>query len=392
MNVTLLSDLLVPPLTGVGRYAYELAAKLRQQPTDLALSFVSYRGEENWADIERRLAVMPAAPGRARWSAAQARAWLVNTRAGALGYSAATRVQYARFASRFAQSLVHAPTLQTLPQAHLCRARVVTVHDASHVINSSWHPERRVKRLDAALRELATVDHVITVSQATADALIQRNVVRAHAVSVIHNGVSPLFGAMFGQFDDRERRGVVCVSTIEPRKNIDTLLRAYSALPKGVLDDHPLTLIGEYGWHSGDIHSKIQACQAAGWLRYPGFVSDGELAAIYARARLAVYPSLYEGFGLPVLEAFTAGTPVIAGNHSSIPEVSGGHAHLLHDATHVDEMREAILMHLRSPWDVNAAQARAQYSRRFTWDRAAAQTIDVYRQVLGRPAPDCDNP
>jgi glycosyltransferase involved in cell wall biosynthesis len=384
VNVTLLSDLLIPPLTGVGRYAYELTANLRRHPAHITMSFVSYRGEDTWSDIERRVSRIPSAPGRTRWRAAQVRTGFVNTAAGALAYAAATQFQYARLASRFAHSVVHAPTLQVMPEARLCQARVVTVHDASHIINSSWHPAQRVKRLGVALGELATVNRVIVVSQATADALIQQNLLHADALSVIHNGISPLFDSMRGLCEDAARRGVVCVSTVEPRKNIDTLLRAYSTLPISVLNDHPLTLIGEYGWQSRETHSRIQSCQAAGWLRYAGYVSDLELAAMYARARLSVYPSLYEGFGLPVLEAFAVGTPVIAGNHSSIPEVSGGHAHLLHDVTDVDEMREAILTHLRSPWDTRTEQARVQYSGQFTWERAAAQTIDVYRQVLAQ--------
>ncbi len=389
MNVTLLSDLLVPPLTGVGRYAYELAAHLQQQPAAPALSFVSYRGEETWADIARRFSpevYVPAAePGRNRLDTARLKTWLVNTSAGALGYATATRLQYTRFSPRFAKSLVHAPTLQKLPSAQTCQKRVVTVHDASHVVNPDWHPHQRVRRLDAALSELARVDRVIAVSQATADALIERGFVPADAVRVIHNGVSPLLGSRFGQSDDGARRGVVCVSTIEPRKNVGTLLRAYSTLPNGVLKDHPLTLIGDYGWKSGDIHAHIQTCRAAGWLRYPGFVPDTNMAATYAHARLAVYPSLYEGFGLPILEAFALGTPVIAGNHSSIPEVAGGHAHLLNDVTDVDEMREAILTHLRAPWDAKGSQVRAQYARHFSWQRVAAQTIEAYRQVLGSP-------
>jgi alpha-1,3-rhamnosyl/mannosyltransferase len=384
VNVTLLSDLMVPPLTGVGRYAHELAANLQSQQSYLTLALLSYRGAESWGEIEQRLAASMDVTGGASWTVAQLKTWLVNTRAGAAAYRIATRTQYARFATQLSASLVHAPTLQMLPVARNCRNRVVTVHDASHCINPEWHPAQRVKRLNAAMRELACVDAVIAVSQSTADALIQQGFVQASAVSVVHNGVTPLRSSIGEPGEPLLRRGVVCVSTIEPRKNIGTLLHAYSTLPDRILDEHPLTLIGEYGWNSGHIHARIRECQAAGWLHYPGYVSDAELGAIYAHARLAVYPSFYEGFGLPVLEAFASGTPVIAGNHSSIPEVAGGHAHLLDDVANVDEMREAILMQLRTPWNADVAKARTEHAQLFTWKRATEQTVCVYQKVWGR--------
>lgn len=383
MNVTLLSDLMVQPLSGVGRYSYELARALQKQPAIDALAFLSYRGGETWADVERRLATQIDASANARWNAAQLRTRLVNTRLGSFAFAAATHIQHARFASRFAGTVLHAPTLQQLPSGRLPSRRVVSIHDASHSINPSWHPAQRARRLRAAMQQLATVDAVIAVSQSTADALIEYGFVTANAVSVIHNGVSPLFNSVANRHHAVSRRGAVCVSTIEPRKNIDTLLKAYSTLPNRVLSDHPLTLVGEYGWNSAQTHAIISEHQARGWLRYLGYVSDAALATHYSQARLVLYPSLYEGFGLPVLEALAAGTPVIAGNHSSIPEVAGGHARLLDDVTSVDEMRELILAELCTSWDADAAAARMAHSRQFTWERTAAQTVGVYQRALG---------
>ena len=382
MNVTLLSDLLVQPLSGVGRYGYELATRLQEDSAISVLAFLSYRGEEFWADIERRVATRIDAAVDAKWNVARLRAWLVNTQLGSSAYSAVTRVQHSRFASLFADSVLHAPTLQQLPSARLYGGRVMTVHDVSHCINPAWHPARRVQRLSAAIRQLATVHAVIAVSQSTADTLIQGGFAAANAVTVIHNGVSPLFSMVASAHNEASRRGAVCVSTIEPRKNIGTLLNVYATLPKRVLNDHPLTLVGEYGWNSAQIHAIIQEYQAQGWLRYLGYVSDSTLATHYSQSSLVLYPSLYEGFGLPVLEALATGTPVIAGNHSSIPEVAGGHARLLDDVTSVDEMRELILAELHAPWDADAAAARMAHSRQFTWERTAAQTVGVYQRAL----------
>ena len=383
MNVTMLSDLLAQPLSGVGRYGYELARALQEQSAIDVLAFLSYRGEETWADIERRLVTRIDTSANAKWNAAQLRTRLVNTRLGSSAFAAATRIQHARFASRFAGSVLHATTLQQLPSGSFASKRVVTIHDASHCINPSWHPAQRVHRLRAAMQQLATVDAVIAVSRSTANTLIEYGFVTANAVSVIHNGVSPLFNLVANANNAASRRGAVCVSTIEPRKNIGTLLNAYSTLPKRVLNDHPLTLVGEYGWNSAQIHAIISEYQARGWLRYLGYVSDATLATLYSLSSLALYPSLYEGFGLPLLEALAAGTPVIAGNHSSIPEVAGGHARLLDDVTNVDEMRELILAELYTSWDADAATARMVHSRQFTWELTAAQTVGVYQRALG---------
>ena len=383
MKVTLLSDLLVQPLSGVGRYGYELATRLQEDSAVSVLAFLSYRGEEFWADIERRVAIRIDSAVNAKWKVARLRAWLVNTKLGSASYSAVTRVQHSRFASRFAGSVLHAPTLQQLPSARLHGRRVMTVHDVSHCINPAWHPAQRVQRLGAAMRQLATVHAVIAVSQSTADTLIQRGFVTASAVRVVHNGVSPIFSMVASAHNEVSRRGALCVSTIEPRKNIGTLLDAYSTLPKRILNDHPLTLVGEYGWNSAQIHASISEYQAQGWLRYLGYVSDATLATLYSQSSLALYPSLYEGFGLPVLEALATGTPVIAGNHSSIPEVAGGHARLLDDVTSIDEMRELILAELHAPWDADAAVARMAYARQFTWERTATQTVGVYQRTLG---------
>ena len=381
MNVTLISDLLVPPLSGVGRYGYELAASLNLCERLTSLSFMSYRGRETWTQIDQRIKGSRFKQPSPEWSWAQIRSRIANSRVGSLSYSAISRAQYARIDASVAHALLHAPTLQALG-SRLALPTVVTVHDLSHRLDAAWHPTERVNRLNTALRTLARADAVIAVSHSTGRMLIEQNWAAASAVHVVHNGVSPIFAlASLGQLPSA-RRQTICVGTIEPRKNIETLLRAYAALPSRVLRDHPLLLVGEYGWRSASLHGLIAEMQSRGWLRYIGHVSDARLAREYRRARLCVYPSLHEGFGLPVLEAMAAGTPVIAGNHSSIPEVAGRHATLLADVTNVDEIREAILAELDSPWHPDAAAERTAHAARFSWAQTAAQTADVYERVL----------
>jgi glycosyltransferase involved in cell wall biosynthesis len=385
MKITFASDLLVQPLSGVGRYGYELAAHLKADATLTELAFISYRGVETWDQVERRLSAATPSHTTSAWSWPQLRSRIVNTRLGSLGYAMAARTQYARILGVDRDAVLHFPTLQTLQQrSSKTPSIVVTVHDLSHCIEPSWHPDERSRRLDIALTTLGRADAVIAVSQFTADALAAQNWVTASAVHVVHNGVAALFFMRADLKSAASRRQVICVGTIEPRKNIATLLKAYSTLPMRIVREYPLLLVGGYGWNNAELLALIGRMQTDGRLRYEGYLPDAELAKQYAMSRLCVYPSLHEGFGLPVLEAFASGTPVIAGNHSSIPEVAGGHARLLKSVTDIDEMREAILSELESSWDADAAKARADHAAKFTWQKTAEKTIGVYAAALAK--------
>lgn len=377
MNVALVSDLLAQPLSGVGRYAYELAAQLRQQLPTSALSFVSYRGAETWTQIERRLAVDSGSASNSVRTWARLRHHLANTRLGSFAYSGLSQMQFARLDSSMPEAVLHLPTLQQIPRKRRAPT-VVTVHDLSHRVEPSWHPRERVARLERAMSELGGADAVVAVSKFTANALAEQACIDPSKVHVVHNGVSPAFFAEASAHSVTDRRQVICVGTIEPRKNAETLLRAYATLPQAMLREFPLLLVGEYGWRNTAIHELIGKLQRHGWLRYAGHVSDRALAHAYRESRLCVYPSKYEGFGLPVLEALASGTPVIAGNHSSIPETAGGLATLVDDVENVDELREAIRAELTSPWSVAAAAARSAHAAGFTWARCATRTISVY--------------
>jgi glycosyltransferase involved in cell wall biosynthesis len=121
----------------------------------------------------------------------------------------------------------------------------------------------------------------------------------------------------------------LCVTTIEPRKRIDSLLAAYARLPEKLRVVYPLILVGGKGWRSEHLHQAIDAAANAGWLHYLGFVPEDDLPALYAGARLFVYPSSYEGFGLPVIEAMASGVPVVTSNRSCLPEIASGAAKLV---------------------------------------------------------------
>lgn len=174
---------------------------------------------------------------------------------------------------------------------------------------------------------------------------------------------------------------VLAVGNLEPRKNLPGLLRAFARLAPEV--PHDLVLVGAEGWLTGEIHATLDELRLGGRVRMTGFVEDADLPAWYGAADLFVYPSLYEGFGLPVLEAMACGAPVVTSNVSSLPEVAGDAA-LLVDPSDVDSIAEemrrgltdaALALDLRRRGQLRAAD--------FTWDRTAEQTVAVYREVAG---------
>ena len=168
-------------------------------------------------------------------------------------------------------------------------------------------------------------------------------------------------------------RYVLGVGTLEPRKNLPRLIEAFAALGPEVRDAHSLVLVGELGWDSEQTTASIARYRHL--VRTLGRVGDDDLPALYRRAALFAYPSLYEGFGLPVLEAMTAGVPVLTSNVSSLPEVAGNAA-LLVDPTSVESIRDALETGLTDREHASAlAAAGRERARRFSWERYAAEVV-----------------
>jgi alpha-1,3-rhamnosyl/mannosyltransferase len=172
---------------------------------------------------------------------------------------------------------------------------------------------------------------------------------------------------------------VLAAGTLEPRKNLVRLLQGWAALPATLRETHELVLVGPVGWEAEEILAAARAAR----IRVAGYVPDDELAALYAGCELFCYPSLYEGFGLPVLEAMRTGAPVVTSNVSSLPEVAGDAAVLV-DPTSVTAIGDAIAQLLSDPERRArlraAGRARASH---FSWERTARAVRDVLRALGG---------
>jgi alpha-1,3-rhamnosyl/mannosyltransferase len=141
----------------------------------------------------------------------------------------------------------------------------------------------------------------------------------------------------------------------------------------------PLVIVGYRGWLSQDLHDRMKSGELEGWLKYLGFVNDDLLPIFMSGARLFVYPSLYEGFGLPVLEAMSSGIPVICSNAEALKEVAGGAA-LFHEPEDVDELSNLLALGLQDEvWREKVIKAGFKQSSKFSWDYCAQDTMNVYK-------------
>jgi len=268
----------------------------------------------------------------------------------------------------------------------LSRVRsVFTLHD----LVFRFHPETHMplNRWFLTLmmpRFLRAADAVIAVSQCT-----KRDAMRLYGldeakIRVIYEGVNTRFRPADSEAikDVRARYGlperfILYVGTIEPRKNLTILLEAYQAL-RSQGSNFKLVIVGKKGWLYKGFFQRLRELGLEGEVVFPGFVPDEDLPALYSAANLFVFPSLYEGFGLPPLEAMACGTPVIASNVSSLPEVVGEAGIMVEprDVRALAEAMERVLMDNRE-----VGEKELQQAARFSWERAARETLLVYAEV-----------
>jgi glycosyltransferase involved in cell wall biosynthesis len=230
--------------------------------------------------------------------------------------------------------------------------------------------------------------HIISVSDHTKRDLVAAYGLDSSKITIVHEAASPHFcpqspqtiASVCSRYGLPERY-LLFVSTLEPRKNLGRLLSAFESVHAEGLADG-LVIVGQRGWLYDDFFAQLEESPARDRVILPGYVDDRDLPALYAGARAFVFPSVYEGFGLPVLEAMACGVPVAASDASSLPEI-GGDAAVYFDPLDVQAMSDALFRLLRDSelWDEmrNRGLARAAS---FSWERAAIETRAVYDAVL----------
>ncbi len=374
MRVTLDVSPAVNGKAGLGRYAVSLAqAVAAQHPGDVHL-FANLTRAARWPDD---LAALPRTSVRAGY-----KPWRMAVLAAQVSHFG-----WDRLLPR--PDVFHATEHLLMPLHGV--PTVLTVHDLIFRLFPQHHKRLNYWYLNAAMPlYVRRADAIITVSEATRRDLMREYGTPGDKITVVHEAAAPHFApqppervaAVRAAYGLPERY-LLTVGTIEPRKNLARLVEALSVLRR---DDPALRLVvvGAEGWLTEGFHAAIENFGQQDAVIRPGYVPDADLPALYAGAAVGVLASLYEGFGLPVLEAMACGVPVACSCTSSVGEIAGGAA-LTFDPELVEDMvgalrralgDESLRADLRAKGLARAAQ--------FSWERAARQTWAVYEKVAGR--------
>ena len=367
---------LLSPGTGIAAYTRNLAQALLQTG-QVEANFFYYAG---WSRNLREVSLPALSPLKRFVKTLVPRA-----------YEVSRLVQQWRFRTGVAE---YRPNLYHEPNYLAFRfdgPTVITVHDLSHVRYAETHPADRVRAMNKFLpRAVEAASQIIVDSRFVKDEVVSHFGVDPAKVHAIHLGVGKNFaprsteelGPVLARLGLSANRYILAVGTLEPRKNLLQAIDAYAGLPEAVRKSTPLVIAGMKGWLTGQLEARIRKYEDRGEVRWLGYVPTEILPMLYSGARMLVYPSLYEGFGLPVLEAMASGIPVIASNQASLPEVAG-EAGVMVDPHDREALRDAMLrltedeQEARRRIDLGLAQAA-----RFTWDSCAEKTLAVYRRAL----------
>jgi glycosyltransferase involved in cell wall biosynthesis len=358
---------------GIGRLTRELIAALARLEDDAAYRlFVMGAGRKPLPPLPGERFTWRPTPITPKW---WARAW------GRARLPLPVELVAGRFDLYHATDFLLPPTL---PGART----LLTVHDLSYArVPESASPRLRAYLNSVVPRSARRAGHILADSQATKDDLVALYGLPPDNITVILSGVDSHFqrvtdeaawSAVRARYQLGPRPYIFAVGTVQPRKNYIRLMQALGRLRAGGLDVM-LVIAGGKGWLDDPIYRALDDLKLREHVHLIGFADDADLPTLYSTARVTAFPSLYEGFGLPILESMACGTPVVTANLSSMPEAAG-EAALLIDPLDVEALAGA-LGRLLTDDALHAdlvARGLAQ-ARRFTWERAARQLQGVYR-------------
>jgi len=374
MKVTIDVSPAVHHRAGMGRHAAELVNALEVLAGEQdALQLQVFYTEAGRADPQAAIATLPQYQSRLAY-----KPWRLSAM-----MSHFLRLPFDRVYG--SPDIVHA-TDHLLPHVHA--ASVFTLHDLIFELFPQYHKKYNYYFLKLMMpRFLRAANQIICVSEHSKKDAVRLYGIDPAKISVIYNAVDPRYHVKHDAaslIEVRQRYALpesflLHVGTIEPRKNLSRLLDAFATL-KEEFEGLKLVLVGQKGWLYEPFFEKLAEMGLESEVILPGFVPEADLPAIFQLATLFVYPSIYEGFGLPPLEALAGGTPVVCSNASSLPEVVGSAGLLV--PPHDTHALTAALRRLLSDPDL---QAKLKYlgplqAASFTWEEAARQTVKVYEK------------
>jgi alpha-1,3-rhamnosyl/mannosyltransferase len=376
------------PRTGIGHYTCELVRALRRLHGEDAVGTfpggLLRRARAAWARAQQGGS---AAPGG--WAGRLRQA----VRGGLVGLArrcgrSLVRASFRRAAAGGGFAAYHEPNYVPLE----CELpTIASVHDLSALLHPEWHPADRVAHFEKEfLRGLKRCSHLFAISEFGKRQIVEHLGWAADRVTVTYVGVRDGLRRVEGEELSGALRELglspgylLHVGTLEPRKNVLMLMRAYCDLPGSVRGRCPLVLAGGRGWNSDDAHDFLQRQGRHRNVRWLGYVKEGHFPALYSGARALVFPTLYEGFGMPTVEMMATGGAVLASTAGAVAETAGGRAHLI-DPLDEGGWRSAMLRAASDDDWLRALRAGAeQHAARFTWEACAARSWQAYRLLAG---------
>lgn len=365
---------LASPRTGVGHYTFELAHALALLAPDDYFELVSPQPFDQSLHVRIEQGLPP------NLAAVNPKATLLSRRWWAVGLPLYLR--------RTSLDLFHGTNYDVPLWSR--RRTVVTIHDLSillHPQNHQRHLVRRARRRLPLMARAATM--VITPSESVKREVCEHLNINADKIVVTPEAPRRSFRPV--PIEEtvavRARLGVeadfiLFVGTIEPRKNLLTLVRAFDEVLRNTPIRPQLVIAGGEGWLMDEFFSFVEKSGAGERVRFTGYLTDEDLRALYSSCRIFVYPSLYEGFGLPPLEAMACGAPVITSSIPAIAETVGNAAHLV-DPNDVGDLARSIT----ELWNdkgrrEHLSAAGVECAAEFTWERTAQLTLEVYREMI----------
>ena len=361
---------LLSPLTGIGRYIYEISKELEKRDAFEINYFYGYYSDK-----------------------------LMNPSSKPTVKSLKTIITRFTFIKKLVREIIlllgkinaksydiyWEPNL--LPNQNIKTKKLITtVHDFSFILHKEYHPKERIEYIDKYFtKNIIKSDMIITGSHFTKNEILQRLDFKEEQIEVIYHGIDHNLFQVYSNEDlkvdfELPKKFILSVGSIEPRKNLIGLLEAYSKLSLEIKKEYKLVIAGFKGWENKEIMALIEKNQEN--IHYLGFISDKELSIVYNLASLFVFPSFYEGFGLPVLEAMACGTPVVCSDSSSIPEV-GGDAVVYCDPNNTDDISNKIVQVLNdTELQKSMKVSGIKRAKEFTWEKSASQHIKVFQKVL----------
>lgn len=381
-NVYFNAGPLLSPRTGIGQYCLNLMSEI-QKIQDVK-SYFFYAGV--WSDNLMRQPPVVSDTGKK-----------LKIAIGKLVPNLAYEVQQRRRGRYFRAGIKeYGPGIYHEPNFLVFKTMlptVVTVHDLSILRYPETHPKDRVAFMSKRIgKSILRADRIITDSEYVRQEIIDEFRVSPDKVISVLLAASDNFSPIQGeklvkgleQFQLKAGQYILAVGTLEPRKNLTIAIRAYACLPETIRNEIPFVIAGMNGWRTEGLDKEISVLIKSGQIRRLGYVPDDLLPTLYSGAKVFVYPSLYEGFGLPPLEAMACGTPVIVSNRSSLPEVVGD-VGLKVDALDIDGLAAAMLSVIENN-ELCASLSRRGIERAsmFSWRRCAEETLGVYRGIAGQ--------